>query len=98
MHCSQFLRGCVIVAICSASLAAVSGLPLIDAVKNNDVTAVRRLLKQHAEVNAQEGDGSTALAWAAYRDNLPIADLLLRAGANAGLANEEGATPLIWRA
>jgi len=45
-------------------------------------------------VNEREGDGSTALAWAAYRDNLAIADLLIRAGAKASTANEEGATPL----
>ena len=46
------------------------------------------------KVDATEADGATALAWAAHRDNLETADLLLRAGANPNLANTYGVTPL----
>jgi ankyrin repeat protein len=52
------------------------------------------LLKQHADVNTQLGDGSTALHFAAYFDNLTIADLLIRAGARVDAANDLGSTPL----
>ena len=71
--------------------------PLIDAVKNVDHDAVRTLLKQGVNVNATEGDGTTALHWASYRDDLETADALIRAGAKVNAANDLGATPL-WAA
>jgi ankyrin repeat protein len=85
---------CLIAAASALSLAATADLRLIQAVKNNDLESVGRLLKERVDVNARQGDGSTALAWAAYQDNLPIADLLIRSGANVAAANEDGATPL----
>ncbi len=48
-------------------------------------------------MNAQQGDGATALQWAAYRGDAGLAELLLKAGAKPGLANHNGATPL-WLA
>jgi ankyrin repeat protein len=45
-------------------------------------------------VNAQQADGATALQWAAYNNNLALADVLIKAGANPKLANHDGATPL----
>jgi uncharacterized protein len=68
---------------------------LIDAVKGGDAAAVRSLLARHTlDVNAAEADGSTALHWAAQRDNLEMADLLLAAGANAKAATRYKITPL----
>ena len=78
-------------------LAAGPLLPLIDAVKNVDREAVRSLLKQGANVNAPQADGTTALHWASYRDDLESADLLIRSGANVNARNDLGATPL-WAA
>jgi ankyrin repeat protein len=69
-------------------------LRLVDAVKNRDRTAVRSLMEQRVNVNAAQPDGSTALAWAANRDDLETADLLLRAGAKVNQANDYGVTPL----
>jgi len=46
---------------------------------------------------APSGDGSTPLHWAAYRDDLPKADQLIRGGANVNAANDLGVTPL-WAA
>ena len=79
------------------AVAAATDLRLIEAVKNRDVESVRELLKPRPariDVNAAQGDGATALHWAAHRDDLAIADLLIRAGARANVANDLGATPL----
>ena len=71
--------------------------PLVDAARNGDQRAVRALLQQRRDVNAAEADGTTALHWASYRDDLESADLLIRAGAKVNAANDLGATPL-WTA
>ncbi|HEX4276319.1 MAG TPA: ankyrin repeat domain-containing protein [Bryobacteraceae bacterium] len=74
--------------------AAAADLRLIDAAKSGNETAARSLLKQHVDINARQGDRSTALHFAAYSDNLSMADLLIRAGARVEAANDLGATPL----
>ncbi len=83
---------CLGTIVCQVGLAA--DLRLIQAVKAQDETSVRAFLKQHADVNAQQGDGATALHWAANLDNFAIADLLIRAGARVDAANDLGSTPL----
>ena len=40
------------------------------------------LLAEKADVNAPQGDGMTALHWAALNDDSQMAQLLLAAGAN----------------
>jgi ankyrin repeat protein len=78
------------------AMSAAAGVDprLIQAVKNRDADSVRALLKQRIDVNATQGDGATALHWAAHRDDLVIADLLIRAGARASVADDLGTTPL----
>jgi len=85
---------CLAVLASTLGVAAATDLRLIQAVKSTDMAAVRGLLKQRIDVNASQGDGATALHWAAHRDDLPIADLLIRSGARANVANDLGATPL----
>jgi ankyrin repeat protein len=83
--------------VAGVAAAAAIDLRLIEAVMNRDVEAVRALLKARpasVDVNAAAGDGATALHWAAHRDDLAIADLLIRAGARASVADDAGATPL----
>lgn len=88
----------VALVITGAGAAAGAGRStLIDAAKNSDREALRVLLKQGANVNLTEGDGTTALHWASYRDDLDSADLLIRAGAKVNAANDLGATAL-WTA
>jgi ankyrin repeat protein len=88
----------------TASLLAFASLDvsgaevsLVDAVKAVDKATVRTLLAQRIDVNAPEPDGTTALHWAANRDDAELVDLLIRAGANAKAANRYGVTPL-WLA
>ncbi len=78
-----------------ASLAAPSGdLRLVEATKERDKEAVRSLLQENADVNAQQADGATALHWAAHWDDLETAELLIRAGAEVSTTNDYGVTPL----
>ncbi len=81
----------------TAALRAADRVSLIDVARNADTDALRALLKQGVDVNAAAVDGTTALHWASYRDNVESADLLIRAGANVNAANDLGATPL-WTA
>jgi ankyrin repeat protein len=76
--------------------AASSDLRVPEAAQQGDGAAVRSLLQKNADVNAAQGDGMTALHWAAFKDDLETAQLLLQAGANPKVATRNGAiTPLI---
>lgn len=76
-------------------LAAGGTAPQVaDAVKARSLTALTTLLKQSADVNVPQSDGTTALHWAAHWDDLPTMDRLLRAGARVNAANRYGVTPL----
>jgi len=77
--------------------AGGSSHPLVDAVKSSDRVTLRAVIASGTNVNTQAGDGSTALLWASYRDDLESAELLIRAGADVNLANDLGATP-VWAA
>jgi ankyrin repeat protein len=59
-----------------------------------DIAQVRTLLGQNADVNGVQADGSTAIQWAAYRNDGALADLLIAAKADVNLANRNGVTPL----
>jgi ankyrin repeat protein len=74
--------------------ALLSASPLVEAVKQHDVSAVRALLKARADVNAPEGDGATPLHWAAHLDDEALVGLLVAAGANVNAANDLRITPL----
>lgn len=65
-----------------------------DAAEKSDRATIRALLKEHADVNAAQADGMTALHWAAYLDDLEAAKLLMSAKANVGATNHYGVTPL----
>ena len=72
-----------------------SDAPVADASARGDVEAVRRLLREGADVNAPQGDGMTALHWAAERDDAELADVLLYAGARVDAGTRIGHyTPL----
>jgi ankyrin repeat protein len=78
-------------------VAGAAEVALVDAVKAVDKAAVRALLAQRVDVNAPQPDGTTALHWAANKDDAEVVDLLIRAGANVKASNRYGVTPL-WLA
>lgn len=88
---------CLCVFVLTALSQAAVRPPLLEAAKNGNKDELKALLQKGANVNVAEGDGATALHWAAYRDDLESADLLIRAGAKVNAANDLGATPL-WMA
>ena len=84
-----------LVLACGAPLAAIAeSTPLIEAVKRHDRVAVNALLDRGADVAAAEGDGTTALHWAAQIDDLDMIEVLLDAGAAATATNRFNVTPL----
>ena len=68
---------------------------LADAVRHRDQQAVLSLLKEKVDVNAPQGDGATALHWAAYLEDAETTGLLIRAGAKVDTPNLYGVTPLV---
>ena len=74
--------------------AAGAEAPLADAVRRGDAAAIRTLLDEQANVDAAQGDGATALHWAAYLDDVDTTALLIGAGADVNLPNNYGVTPL----
>ena len=84
--------------LATAAVAHAGAEPdLIAAVRAGDAAGVRTLLAAGADANAPQGDGATALHWAAHRSDLEAATLLVEAGAEVDAANALGATPL-WLA
>ena len=98
----------VIALVLTAALGAQQqASPVADAAMRGDKTAVRDLLKQGADVNGAQGDGMSALHWAAERGDAELADMLIYAGANIAavtrigqytplhLAGKSGSAPLV---
>ena len=87
----------LIAAVLMASVAgaAQSNAPVADAAMRGDLTAVRTLLQEGADVNASHGDGMSALHWAAERGDASFIEMLNFAGANPQAVTRIGQyTPL----
>ncbi len=72
--------------------------PLISSAMDGWTEQVCFLIARGANVNAQDSDGMTALAWAAKIDpgHTSIVEALLTAGADPSIASNDGRTPLQW--
>jgi len=91
------VKSMVALGLAAVLCAAVpqTGGPLIDAARNGDAEAVRSLFAEVADANMAQGDGMTALHWAAERGHAAVADLLLSADAAVQAKTRIGSyTPL----
>jgi len=94
MRTKSFVSACALAIAATGGIGAVRLPALVEAVKDGDRQAIRRQLSQRTDVNAAEPDGTTALHWAAYRNDLDTTKLLVRRGANVKAVNRYGVTPL----
>lgn len=78
------LRLSSLAAICVTLIAAAGPpeSPVADAAMRGDAEAIVALLQRGADVNAAQGDGMTALHWAAERNDVRLAEMLRAAGAD----------------
>src|SRR6187401_3115469 len=92
---SSRMRRITLFSLCLLIAASnVYAADVADAAMRGDHEAVRTAISRKADVNAPQVDGTTALHWAAERDDLAMADLLIKAGARAAARTREGVTPL----
>ncbi|MDT8399023.1 MAG: ankyrin repeat domain-containing protein [Pseudomonadales bacterium] len=75
-------------------LPAMAATPLIDAIRQRDSAQALALIEQGAPVNATETNGTSALHWAVYHNDLPVVERLLRAEAKVSAVNDYDATPM----
>jgi ankyrin repeat protein len=75
----RIVLACIIL---STTVGLQASSDVADAAKARDAAAVKALLKSGADVNAAQGDGMTALHWAAANGDASIVQMLLAAGAN----------------
>lgn len=81
--------------VVTLTAAAPADAPVADAAMRGDTARVRQLLKQGADVNAAQGDGMTALHWAAGRGDAALIGVLVYAGARVDALTRNGNyTPL----
>lgn len=73
-------------------------LSLADAILQEDITHVRRVLDYGGNLNQLDEYGFTPLIEAAIADNVDIARLLIEYGANVNLQDSTGSTALHWAA
>src|SRR5437016_234177 len=86
---------CALALVQAATSAAAGDMRVADAAMRGDAAAVATLLREGADVNGREGDGMTALHWAADSGNAELARLLLEKGAQpAAVTRLGGYTPL----
>jgi ankyrin repeat protein len=93
------IRSAIVVVAWSAATTALfaQGAPgrgVVEAAKARDVASVRTLIAARADVRVPQGDGATALHWAAHWDDAAIAEALIGAGAHVNAADDHGVTPL----
>jgi ankyrin repeat protein len=73
--------------------------PVADAAARHDVETIKKLIKSKADVNAPQGDGATALHWAAEYRDAELVKLLIKAGAKPNVTTLNGNyTPLHFAA
>jgi ankyrin repeat protein len=69
--------------------------PLYSAIRKEDISVIKKLLKRGADINRASAHGWTPLKSAAQQGNFEIVKLLLEAGADPNIADNTNYTPLM---
>jgi uncharacterized protein len=89
------------VALAAAALFALGAqapawaATLLEAAKANDSAGALELVKDKADVNAAESDGTTPLHYAVYHNDVALIEALLKAHAKPSVVSKYGSTPLL---
>jgi ankyrin repeat protein len=79
-------------------VTAQSQASIANAAQNGDRETVKALLKKGVDVNEAQGDGTTALHWAAMKGDADMARMLLVAGANVRATTRLGSYTALYLA
>src|SRR5262245_55891376 len=92
---SRFMVIAIVVLAAATPGHTAGPASIADAAMQGDRASVLALIKQGADVNAPQGDGVTALHWAARRGDAGIVTAMVAAGSDPRAATRFGAyTPL----
>jgi ankyrin repeat protein len=86
--------GLALLAVSGSTLAAPGDSSLVDLAETGQTQQALALIDRGGDVNGPSDNGSTALLWAAHRDDRVLVARLLKAHADAKAANHYGATPM----
>ncbi len=90
------ILGVGLLALAVSASVVITDDSLLDAVRQGDLDTIRSLVQSGADVNAAEGDGMTALHWAAEGNHAQGAQILIYAGARLDARTRIGDfTPLL---
>jgi ankyrin repeat protein len=71
---------------------------LSEAAMQGDKVALKSLMQQHADIDGAQGDGTTALHWAAFNDDIELVRTLITSGANVRATTRLGAISPLFMA
>lgn len=77
-----------------AGTAAAADNSLASLIQAGNRDAALKMIASGADVNAAQGDGTTALHWAVYKIDADLVRALLARGAKADVTNSYGSSPL----
>jgi ankyrin repeat protein len=72
----------------------INAASLIEIVRSGNEASALAALKDGADANSTESNGTTALHWAVHNGNVELVGKLIKAGAKVNAMNNYGATPM----
>lgn len=84
--------------LCLSAGLQAAGTDLFQAVRDNDLAALRAMIESRADLEARDRRGATPLMHAAVFGTVDALKILLAGGAEANAKNRVDATALIWAA
>lgn len=94
----RFLIGALLCLLCMSPAKSTPLDDLFDALKTNDVVAVRNLLAKGMEPNSSDKEGYSLLMYAAREGQLDMMEMLLQKGAKVNARNFVGETAIMLAA